>query len=68
MLPREHPRLSRCKSYGDLLSCEEDTDVNFAMCIKRTRYDFALGDSTLSNNRKVYAGAFARCTRTATAF
>jgi hypothetical protein len=47
---------------------QEDTDANLAMCIKRTRDDFASGGSTLNADRDVYAAAFERCTRTATAF
>jgi hypothetical protein len=46
----------------------EDTDANLAMCIKRTRDDFTSGGSTLNTYRDVYAAAFERCTRTATAF
>jgi hypothetical protein len=46
----------------------KDTDANLAMCIKRTRDDFASGGSTLNTHRDVYAAAFERCTRTATAF
>jgi hypothetical protein len=50
-------------------SCDrKGTDANLAMCIKRARDDFASGVLTPSNPRDVYAAAFERCTRTATAF
>jgi hypothetical protein len=49
-------------------SCDqEDADTNLATCITRTRNDLASGGSTLSDNRDVYAAAFERCTKTATA-